>query len=380
MSYRGRDEHGNVLHAADLVVLSHLRWNWVWQRPQHLISRLSQGRRAIFVEEPLVGDVPGPTIRVEREANLERVWLEVPEPPEGEVEYAAYDGRHYTGAIQALLGERPRDVWLYTPTALPICESLHPRMMAYDVMDDLSSFADASPEMELLTRRALTLADIVFAGGRSLYRVAAASRDSRDTHLFPSGVETGHYRRSRSLRCPRDRPVAGYVGVIDERIDMRLVGELAERLPDWDIQLVGPTTKIDPRTIPEADNIKCPGQQPYELLPEIMAGFDVALMPFALNKATRSISPTKTLEYLAAGLPVVSTRVPDVVSDWSSVVHLADEAAGFADGCRAVRHDPVQERDRRLEPLLKRYEWDAIAGEIRTLLTQRLLSVQAKAA
>jgi glycosyltransferase involved in cell wall biosynthesis len=296
------------------------------------------------------------------------------------VEYAAYDGRHYTGAIQALLGERPRDVWLYTPTALPIAESLQPRMIAYDVMDDLSSFADASPEMELLTRRALTLADIVFAGGRSLYRVAAASRDSRDTHLFPSGVETDHYRRSRSLRRSHDRPVAGYVGVIDERIDMQVVGELAERLPDWEIQLVGPTTKIDPRTIPEAANITCPGQQPYERLPEIMAGFDVALMPFALNKATRSISPTKTLEYLAAGLPVVSTRVPDVVSDWSSLVHLADDAAGFAAGCQAVRSDPVQERDRRLAPLLMRYEWDAIAGEMHGLLMQRLLSVRAEAA
>jgi glycosyltransferase involved in cell wall biosynthesis len=369
-----------VLDAGDLVVLSHLRWNWVWQRPQHLISRLGRERRTIFVEEPIVAEVAGPTIRVEGDDAFSRVWLEVPASGEGQVEYAAYEGRHYTGAIQALLADRPRDVWLYTPTALAIAESLEPRLLIYDVMDDLASFADATPEMELMTRRAMALADIVFAGGRSLHRAATAARPGRQTHLFASGVEIDHYRRSRSLRRPHERPVAGYVGVIDERLDLELIATLADSLPGWDICLVGPSAKIDPATIPKRANILELGQQPYERLPEIMASFDVALMPFAINDATRSISPTKTLEYLAAGLPVVSSRVPDVVSDWSAVVHLADDGESFADGCREVVSHSMSERDKILAPLLKRYEWDDIASQMRALITQSLPSSEAEAA
>jgi glycosyltransferase involved in cell wall biosynthesis len=371
---------GQGLEAADLVVLSHLRWDWVWQRPQHLISRLGRDRRTLFVEEPALADVAGPTVRVEQEGSFTRLWLDVPDPSERALEYSGYGGRYYAGAIQALLAGRPRDVWLYTPTALPIAESLEPRLLAYDVMDDLSSFADASPEMELLTRRALALADIAFAGGRSLHRAAAAVRGKLLTHLFPSGVEFEHYSRSRSLRRPHARPVAGYVGVIDERLDLELIASVADQLPDWEICLVGPTAKIDPTSVPTAPNIRQLGQQSYERLPEIMATFDVALMPFALNDATRSISPTKTLEYLAAGLPVVSTPVADVVSDWSSVVHLADDAPAFAAGCREVLTDSLSERDRALAPLSKRYEWDHIATQMRELLQQSLLSARAAAA
>jgi glycosyltransferase involved in cell wall biosynthesis len=226
--------------------------------------------------------------------------------------------------------------------------------------------------MKMLARRALAVADVAFAGGRSLHRSAAGARPGRPTHLFPSGVECAHYAPSRQLRRTHERPVAGYVGVIDERLDLALVRELAACLPDWEIHMVGPTTKIDPATLPQAANIRYLGQQPYDVLPEVMAGFDVALMPFALNQATRSISPTKTLEYLAAGLPVVSTRVPDVVADWSSVVHLADDGSSFAEACREVVTHSAADRDRLLAPLRARYEWDTIAAEMTALLHEQI--------
>jgi glycosyltransferase involved in cell wall biosynthesis len=367
------------LDEADLVVLSHLRWDWVWQRPQHLISRMARRRRTLFVEEPLAGEVDEPTLRTREEGTVTRLWVEAPAAA-GPAGYALDLLNDYVEGIEHWLAGRARDVWLYTPAALSIAERLQPRLMSYDVMDDLTSFADASPELEVLTHRALAAADVVFAGGRSLHRAAASRRGKRPTFLFPSGVEFSHYAKSRALRRPRRRPVAGFVGVIDERFDVDLLDELASSLPEWEIQLVGPTAKIDPATIPRASNIRMLGQQPYERLPEIMAGFDVALMPFALNEATRSISPTKTLEYLAAGLPVVSTRIPDVVADWSEVVHLADTGRGFAQACGIVCEQAVADRDRRLAPLLARYEWDSIASGMTEALAQVLPAQRSAAA
>jgi glycosyltransferase involved in cell wall biosynthesis len=244
---------------------------------------------------------------------------------------------------------------------------LRPGRMVYDVMDDLASFLDAPEGLVLRQRRLLAEADIVFTGGPSLHR--AVQRQRRDgVHLFRSGVETAHFAAGRVLRQPHDRPVAGYVGVIDERLDLALLAELAAGLPDWTIRMVGPVAKIDPALLPDSPNLEYLGMTPYEQLPAIMADLDVALMPFALNEATRSISPTKTLEYLAAGLPVVSTRVPDVVADYSDVVHLADDGAGFVTACRAVLRDDVTARDRRVRPLQERQEWDAIAASMARLL------------
>ena len=164
--------------------------------------------------------------------------------------------------------------------------------------------------------------------------------------------------------------MAGYVGVIDERLDLELIGRLAEQLPDWTLRVVGPVAKIDPDDLPQGPNLEYPGMASYAELPAVMAGFDVALMPFALNDATRNISPTKTLEYLAAGLPVVSTRVPDVVGDYEEVVHLADDGEEFAAACRHVLLDDPHARDRRARPLQTRQEWDHIAASMADLLEE----------
>ncbi len=237
-------------------------------------------------------------------------------------------------------------------------------------MDDLASFHAAPQGLRLRQRRALAEADVVFTGGRSLHRATLRQR-STGVHLFPSGVETAHYERSRSLRPQRrKRAVAGYVGVVDERLDLDLLRDLAADLADWTVRVVGPVTKIDPSSLPQAPNLEYRGLVPYAELPEVMAGFDVALMPFALNDATRSISPTKTLEYLAAGLPVVSTRVPDVVADYRDVVHFADDGTTFAAACREVRQHAREDRDRRLRPIQARQEWDWIATSMAGLLDE----------
>jgi len=360
-----------VSRVQELVVFSHLPWTFVWQRPQHVISRIARGHRTWFVEEPRVdAGIDEPRLCVERRDGLQRVWFDVP----GEERLAGFDdpwAADYPDAVADLLGaRRGRTVWLYTPLALAYAERLDPALLVYDVMDDLSAFAHASPAQRTMQVRALQEADVVFTGGVSIDR-GVHERWERETHLFPSGVEPEHYAGARTLRAPRERPVAGYVGVIDERMDLGLVAGLAAALPDWDIEMVGPIFKIDPADVPRAPNLRYPGMKPYAELPAVMGGFDVALMPFALNAATRSLSPTKTLEYLAAGLPVVSTRVPDVVANYPGIVDLRDDAAGFAEACRHVLGHRGADRDAKVAPILHAHRWDTIAARMVEVLERR---------
>lgn len=367
----------------DLMVLSHLRWPWVWQRPQHLVSRLARwraqaGARTWFVEEPITARVNRPELRTEEHDGITRTWLEVPadgSQPEGGQRLDFYDARaaDYGRLLQEHLARHGRpgdpDRWLYTPIAYDLARELGDGRLIYDVMDDLASFQDAPDGLRLRQRQLLGAADLVFTGGRSLHQSVLGHR-RQAVYLFPSGVESRHYAASRKLRVPRERKVAGYVGVLDERLDLALIQALAEALPDWTIRLVGPVAKIEASALPQAANLEYPGLVAYSELPATMAGFDVALMPFALNEATRAISPTKTLEYLAAGLPVVSTRVPDVVADYDAVVHLADDGKQFAAACRDVLTHRLAERDRRVHPLQARQEWDHIAASMAGLIDE----------
>ena len=349
---------------SDLIVLSHLRWNWVWQRPQHLVSRIGSDRKVWFVEEPAAGDVTEPRLRTKVAGPVTRVWLEIPDYPDHHVSFEHDLASAYAELLPGLVGDSDDRIgWLYTPLALDAALAVNPSVLVYDVMDDLASFKDAPRELVLRQRQALRAADVVFTGGRSLHRGIVDQRPN-DTFLFPSGVEPEHYERARTFRFDNTKPVAGYVGVIDERLDLELVAGLAAELPEWEIRMVGPVAKIADDDLPRADNIVYAGPQPYDELPEVMAGFDVALMPFALNDATKSISPTKTLEYLAAGLPVVSTRIADVVTDYETVVDLQDDASGFADACRLVLHHDLSERDRKLRPLLYKHHWNTIAARM----------------
>jgi glycosyltransferase involved in cell wall biosynthesis len=318
---------------------------------------------------------------VEEHEHVTRVWLEVPD----DGSWPGFDAaatKRYLAELSGLLGPADPTVWIYTPMALDLARSLQPSLLVYDVMDDLAAFKWAPPGLILRQRQALREADIVFTGGRSLHR-SVLERRPGDVHCFPSGVEPEHYASAVGLRAQRDDrpwPVAGYVGVLDERIDLDLVAGTAAALPDWEIAMVGPVVKLDEADLPQAPNITYPGPKPYPELPEVMAGFDVALMPFALNEATHKISPTKNLEYLAAGLPVVSTRIADVVADYEGIVDLRDDAGGFAEACRRAREECPLARAERVEPILAAQSWDRIADRMGSLLaTTRPESSEASA-
>ncbi|WP_309108937.1 glycosyltransferase [Arthrobacter sp.] len=354
---------------SELIVLSHLRWDWVWQRPQQLISRMSPNRKTWFVEEPLTphgGPVTPNRLNSAETDGLNRVWLEIPEQGH-HVGFFDQVLPHYIDQLPHLIGAPAgeRVVWLYTPLALEVALALQPTRLVYDVMDDLAAFKDAAPELIVRQRQALRRADVVFTGGRSLHN--SITRQGRTgAQLFASGVAPEHYAPALRRRPSHTgTPVAGYVGVIDERLDLNLIADMAARLPHWEIRMIGPIAKIDPRDLPQAPNITYAGHKTYRQLPAVMADLDVALMPFALNDATRSISPTKTLEYLAGGLPVISTRVPDVVADFSGTVHLRDTAEEFAALCARLGHrKPATRPERNVRELLKKYHWKTIAAQM----------------
>jgi UDP-galactopyranose mutase len=355
----------------DLLCLSHLRWNFVFQRPQHLMVRFARTRRVFFVEEPIV-DASEPRLDVSLHHGVHVVVPHLP-PATGAAAGAA--------ATRALLAElaRARSIdaplaWLYTPLALPLIDGFDVDGIVYDCMDELSGFAGAAADLPVRERELLERADLVFTGGMSLYEAKRALHPR--VHAFPSSVDVGHFARARRQRAqpvdqqPIARPRLGYCGVIDERMDLELIRELAARRPEWQLVLVGPVAKIDPASLPRAANIHYLGMKKYEQLPAYMAGWDVALLPFARNDATRYISPTKTPEYLAAGLPVVSTSVKDVVTPYGErgLVHIADTADEFARAIESAWSPARRDWRRDADALLATMSWDRTWSAMHALI------------
>jgi glycosyltransferase involved in cell wall biosynthesis len=258
--------------------------------------------------------------------------------------------------------------------ALPMAEKLEPEGIIYDCMDELSLFRGAPPELIAQETALFKSADVVFTGGRSLYN-AKKSRHG-NVHCFPSSVDALHFRQGTAdhpLQKDIAHPRLGYCGVIDERIDLELIAGIADRRPDWQIVMVGPVVKIDPAACPQRPNIHWLGQQGYKDLPAFINGWDVCLMPFALNESTRFISPTKTLEYMACGRPCVSTAIRDVVEPYGHVVPIHADADGFVQACEAFlqRDAATRERhDRQVADIIARTSWDATAAAMADLIAQ----------
>jgi glycosyltransferase involved in cell wall biosynthesis len=284
--------------------------------------------------------------------------------------------------------ERVREgaLWFYTPMALPLADAFTPALVVYDRMDALAEFAFAPPEMREREAELLERADLVFTGGSSLYRSVQDRHDN--VHCFPSSVEAEHF--AQALDEPEEpldqahlpHPRLGYVGVIDERMDLDLLRALASARPDWQIVMVGPVVKIDPATLPRASNLHYLGQKDYAELPAYLSGWDVALLPFARNEATRFISPTKTLEYFATETPTVSTPIPDVAVAYGDVVYLGANPDAFVAACEAALSAGPAERAvkaARMRAVLAQTSWDRTAAAMEGLMEDALETKAARA-
>jgi UDP-galactopyranose mutase len=322
--------HGNP----DLICFSHLRWDFVYQRPQHLLKRCARDRRVFFVEEPIFDNGSMRLDVSERDPNLKVVVPHLPEGLRSEVAKTAV----LHDMVQRLLAENNIHQylsWYYTPMALDFTRQLRPLAVIYDCMDELSAFRGAPECLTLRERELFGLADLVFTGGQTLYEAKRNQHSS--VFAFPSSIDREHFMQARApLNEPADQqdiphPRLGFFGVVDERFDVELLAEAARLRPDWHFVIIGPVVKIDPEILPQRENIHYLGGKSYQDLPAYIAGWDVALLLFAQNESTRFISPTKTPEYLAAGKPVVSTPIRDVVYPYGQMglVRIANDAREF---------------------------------------------------
>ena len=361
-----------------VLCFSHLRWDFVFQRPQHLLGRFAKRHDVLFVEEPVYdGGEPRFVVTSKRDG----LKVAVPHLPHG-TDVSAIDPM-MRKLLDRLLQEQGIEnfvAWYYTPMMLGWSEHLRPLAVVYDCMDELSAFKNAPVELRVKEAELFALADLVFTGGRSLYKVKREQHTA--VYCFPSSIDVDHFTRALDVETdPVDqggipRPRIGFCGVIDERSDIQLLRRVAEMRPDWQFVMLGPVVKIDENDLPRHENIHYLGAKNYDDLPDYIGGWDVAMMPFALNESTRFISPTKTPEYLAAGLPVVSTPIRDVVRPYGEVglVKIAETAEEFVASIQAALTEDLGEHRRKAAEFLETMSWDKTYEAMSELIEESIAS------
>ncbi|MBD3581275.1 glycosyltransferase [Flavobacterium selenitireducens] len=309
----------------DMVVFCHLRWQFVYQRPQHIISRFSKSMKILMVEEPVGFNNEDEATAIFTEVNPN---LHILQPKVRDIEAIAEVLKDYVKNGSIPVG------WFYSAAFSPLLSALKFDTVVYDCMDELALFKDAPQLIIDQEKYLLSNADIVFTGGKSLFESKREMHDN--VYCFPSSVDEAHFATAlNGIEIPADisnlpKPVVGYFGVIDERIDLEMIAETARKMPEVSFVMIGPLAKISQHDLPKEANIHYTGMKSYVELPNYLKGFDIAMMPFALNDATKFISPTKTLEYMAAGKAIISTRITDVLRDYSECVKFADDADEFS--------------------------------------------------
>lgn len=372
----------------DYICFSHLRWDFVYQRPQHLLSRFGKTHRIFFIEEP-VFDSPFSIYTITKEPTA-NVWRLVPhlQSELNETEVIEHQRRMLQELIHTA-GITDFVAWYYTPMAFQFTDQLFPLVTVYDCMDELSAFKFAPTGITHWEKKLMDRADIVFTGGYNLYE---AKKDKHHNIFpFPSSIDKAHFSSARILQEePADQagitgPKLGFFGVIDERFDRDLLDKVASARPDLSFIIIGPIVKIDRDALPHHSNIHYLGSKTYDELPLYLSGWDIAIMPFAKNESTRYISPTKTPEYLSGGQPVISTSITDVVRSYGNngLVHIADTAEDFiraADELLAISSEEYTMWLQKVDASLATTSWDSthlameeiIQKEVNKAVSQRL--------
>ena len=355
-----------------LLCFSHLRWDFVYQRPQHILALASRTNQLIYFEEPVFEDVQQAFMRINDVAPSIKVITPVLTTGTGAAD-ADQTQRRFLDLLVASTPQNLLTTWYYTPMALRFSDHILCDVCVYDCMDELSAFKNAPPELVEMEKRLLERADVVFTGGQSLYEAKKAMHGSM--FPFPSSIDLTHFHQARGPgKDPIDQaqiphPRVGYFGVIDERLDVALVARTARSMPDVHFIMIGPVVKIDPAGLPQADNLHWLGAKSYAELPSYLRHWDAGWMPFALNAATRYISPTKTPEFLAAGVPLVSTAIVDVVRTYGAeglvdIVDAEDAEARLRALLVRPRDSLLTAIDAYLMDMSWENTWTAMAGHI----------------
>jgi glycosyltransferase involved in cell wall biosynthesis len=385
------DSNSLTYSLPDLVCFAHLHWDFVWQRPQHLLSRFAQHGRVFYVEDAFFhpDDLIEPHMEVkERQNGVKVLVVHLPQRLRGN-EQASDEAQ--VEVLKQFFADNAVSTyvfWIYTPMAMSRARQFAPVLTVYDCMDELAQFKFAPPELRQREQELFEKADLVFTGGQRLYE--AKREQHTDAHAFPSSIDKEHFGQARNpeLTEPADQagiahPRVGFFGVVDERLDIELLGQLATNHPEWQFVIIGPVVKIDPASLPHNENIHYLGGKNYQELPAYLRGWDVATLLFARNESTEFISPTKTPEYLAAGRPVVSTSIRDVVRPYGdlNLVQIADDPKEFG---KAIAYALEQGKDAdwrtRTDDYLATISWDLTWQNMVNLMQERLAAKPVAAA
>jgi glycosyltransferase involved in cell wall biosynthesis len=372
-----------------IIVHCHLCWNWVWQRPQQFISRISERHPVLFVEtlapDPQLSSPCARFSQLEDFPNVTVLQLQFPSWRWSDGRYVDRERRRLVKEFLSGPGKGRFDApvqWFYDPMTVPaFAGQMREILTVYDCMDELSQFRGAPPDIVSREAELLARADVVFTGGRKLYE--SKSRSNDNCHFHGCGVDLEHFASARKpeTQVPEDmapirRPALGYFGVVDERMDYELIARLAEAQPDWSFVFVGPTLKVNDDILPRRPNIHWLGQRPYAQLPAYCKGLDVCLMPFALNEATEFINPTKALEYMATGRPIVSSAVPDVVRNFGSIVSIARSHDEFLELCRRALEQADQGAIEHGFEMAAANSWESVVAQLEGHIEEALVKKQ----
>lgn len=355
-----------------LIVFSHLRWEFVKQRPQHIMERLAHNYQIVFIEEPIeyTKENFGTAKKLSVNNNITVLQPHI-------------DWRNPLQLVEVTKKYLPSNsslpfIWFYSPSFVDVLDYLDYQAVIFDCMDELSAFRGASPELLSQEKKLMSKADVVFTGGKSLFESKLKLHDH--VYCFPSSVDRAHFEQalSPSISVPNDisklpHPIAGYYGVIDERLDLSLLAQIATDSPYISFVMIGPVVKIDPAVLPKLPNIHYLGNKQYDELPRYLSAFDVAMMPFAMNEATKFISPTKTLEFMAALKPIVSTPIYDVARDYQKEVYVAQDASRFTQALtHALYESPTQKegREKLQEHVIERTSWDRTVEKMQEIINK----------
>lgn len=355
----------------EFVVISQVPWDYLWQRNHHTMARISRRARVLYA-------TPIPTITAAKEGK-DACLLEGGMHGENLMHYrpVVLWGESKLDSVRKLnrlflknsliwhagrngMGGCRRVLWFYFPTYESLVGRLEEDLVVYDIQDEYSAFSWYPRDTARRERDLLSKCDLVFTGTLQLRK--RKEEYNRRIHFVQCGVESEHFSSAREVETalPQDvaalpRPVLGYFGLVDTRIDIAMLEEVASKRPGWTILLIGPA-----HIETSKPNIRMIGTRDYKELPRYLRGFDICLIPFVLNENTRNLNPTKLLEYFAAGKPVITAPIPDVVELYPDLVEFASTAEEFIGAAeRLLSGEGEEKRNRRIKEATEN-SWDAM--------------------
>ena len=367
----------------DLICFSHLRWDFVYHRPQHLLTRFATKFRVFYIEDPIFYEGDD---KYEVFITKSNVWRVIPMLSKRKLRTSIVNRQKFLlNSLFSIFEIKEYIFWYYNPQALDISNHFSPLKIIYDCVEEISVQKNFTPQLEKLEKELLSKSDLVFTSGINLFN--SKRKFNNNIHLFPCSLDKEHFSKARfHLVEPPDQssiphPRIGYFGVIDERFDYKLLAEVAKARPHWHFIIIGPVVRIDKSELPQNKNIHYLGGKSYDILPKYLSRWEVAMIPYKNNLTTHFINPAKTPEYLAGGKPVISTSITDIKKSFGDkkLVTIVNTSFQFINGIEHELHGKnKKEWLQKVDVFLNTTSWDKTYSNMLHLISGELITEKSK--